>query len=128
MEELDGLVKQENPEEHREVVEAPASSKKALQASVTRIAQESISFGRLLQEAKETLKAGTIPARRLHQQLDALEAKTRQLRADAGASAEAQAQARQAHRQRFDLITRGSAELGEFVASDDRDPCKKFGG
>lgn len=98
----------ENPEEHREVVEAPASSKKALQASVTRIAQESISFGRLLQEAKETLKAGTIPARRLHQQLDALEAKTRQLRADAGASAEAQAQARQAHRQRFDLITRGT--------------------
>eukprot|EP00435_Cladocopium_sp_Y103_P070608 s6_g35.t1 len=85
----------------REVHEpVPERTERSLQASVSRIAQdwlqtfeESISFGRLLQEAQDTLKgaatqaAAAPTARRLHQHLDALEAKTRQLRADAGGGA-----------------------------------------
>lgn len=99
----------------REVHEpVPERTERSLQASVSRIAQESISFGRLLQEAQDTLKGAetqaTAPtARRLHQHLDALEAKTRQLRADAGRS-QMRRSPREGtqHQQSFDLITRGT--------------------
>jgi len=96
----------------REVVQPEVPEhleKRSLKASVSRIAQESISFGRLLQEAQETLKVGAAPsARRLHQHLDALEAKTRQLRADANHARRSPREVPRQGRQSFDLITRGT--------------------
>mmetsp|Transcript_18805 Transcript_18805/g.42378 ORF Transcript_18805/g.42378 Transcript_18805/m.42378 type:complete len:388 (+) Transcript_18805:45-1208(+) len=66
---------------------------RSLKASISHIAQESISFGRLLREAQSALEDGGSTSRsqvlartrHLHQQLDALEAKTRSLTAVAQA-------------------------------------------
>ncbi|CAJ1339725.1 unnamed protein product [Effrenium voratum] len=84
-------------------------------ASVDKVAQDSMSFGRLLREAQATIQAGHgSRTRLLHEQLDLLEEKTRQLSsaADDASFVSGEPSHNEVHkvqrRQAFDLIKRGS--------------------